>query len=190
MKSMFFAWTFACFTLAFGQPQTDVSGEWRGTLSSQKKVFKVELHIKQKGNQLTAVFYQKTLKGKDSLKATYSGHFKDGFVRLVPQNIEYFTGAQCAANLTLEMKGADKLTGMWKGDWKLTTCAPGAAGPMNLFRKSSATIPQANDAAAAVNPVNNETNEMSACVQQKRAYIAANDYRIEGRDFIYHRRMD
>ncbi len=150
MKSFFSTCLFLWITLVSSQTIPDVSGEWNGTSTFQKRTFKIDLHLKQKGNQLTAVYFQKTLRGRDSLKATFNGHIKDGFVRLAPVSVEYFTEGQCVGNLTLELKGEAKLVGFWKGDWKLTTCAPGVAGPMTLFRKVTGTaVHQVGDAAAS-----------------------------------------
>ncbi len=183
MKSIFLACSFLWIMLASGQAIPDVSGEWNGTSSFQKKTFKIDLHVKQKGNQLTALYYQKTLRGRDSLKATFSGHIKDGFVRLVPVNVEYATGLQCVGNLTLELKADAKLVGFWKGDWKLTTCAPGVAGPMTFFRKKTSTaVQQVRDAAAAPTEYG-ETGDVLIGVLQKRTYhaliIGINDYTDE-----------
>lgn len=120
----------------------DVTGIWLGTSTFLKEHSQLKYELKQEGNKISGFVYVNNLK-KDSIKASVSGKIQKGKIILEATDIIYRSGLACVAKneLTYALNnGKETLTGKWKGDMKLITCAPLVSGTVTLFKEQPQTV--------------------------------------------------
>ncbi|MEP0987879.1 caspase family protein [Ekhidna sp.] len=135
----------------------DVTGTWLGTSTFLKEHNQLKYELVQKGNLISGYVYANNLK-KDSIKASITGKIKDGKILIEGKKIIYKTGLACMAKNQLTYvlnNGKETLTGKWKGDMKLNTCAPLASGTVALFREQPK-----NETAAIVQSTTSPTEQI------------------------------
>ena len=97
----------------------------------------------REGDNITGFIYAKNPEKRDSIKARVVGKIKNGKIKLEGEEIIYKTGVACMAKneLTYQLNDSrESLTGRWKGDLKLNTCAPIIAGNIMLFKEAKKTV--------------------------------------------------
>ncbi|WP_436515768.1 caspase family protein [Ekhidna sp. To15] len=173
---------------SFTYAQTvDISGTWLGTSTFLKEHNQLKYDLTQKGSQITGFIYVKNLAKKDSIKARISGTIKKGKIILEGEEIIYRTGMACMAKneLTYQLNNdQETLTGRWKGDLKLNTCAPIVSGNITLFKEKpiSNTSAIAQSEATPIHSVAEKDAVGKALINElgKRKYyaliIGINDY--------------
>lgn len=117
----------------------DVTGTWLGTSTFLKEHTQLKYELTQEGENITGFIYANNLEKKDSIKASVVGKIKNGKIKLEGEEIIYKTGMACMAKneLTYQLNGnSESLTGRWKGDLKLNTCAPLVSGNVTLFKET------------------------------------------------------
>ncbi|MEO9484191.1 MAG: caspase family protein [Ekhidna sp.] len=166
----------------------NISGTWLGTSTFLKEHTQLKYELTQKDNRITGFVYAKNLEKKDSIKARVEGRIKEGKITLEGKEIIYKTGVACMAKneLTYQLnEGRESLTGRWKGDIKLNTCAPLVSGNVALFKEIPVTeSPQvAQSQATPTTPMAEKDAVGKALINElgKRKYyaliIGVNNYR-------------
>jgi len=116
--------------------QINVEGTWIGTSTFLKEHIRVVFELNQEGDEVTG--FSTSYTKKDSIKIELEGFQKGEKFLLKGVKVLYKTGTMCMADneLTFQInEGKQMLTGRWKGNAKLSTCAPLVSGSVTLFRE-------------------------------------------------------
>ncbi len=121
---------------AVAQTKVDITGRWTGTVQIPlAQDMLAEYNFIQSGLIISGDAKLKSLNGRDSMKYKLSGAVKNGVVHFKGTKFEYKTGSACLSQTELKYFNENdqpKLVGKWKGDLKLSTCAPGVSGKVEL----------------------------------------------------------
>ena len=128
--------------IIFGvQAQADITltGRWHGTVEVPlAEDLLGEYVFTQAGLQLAGYARFKSLNGKDSSEYEFAGVIKHGVVKVEGVKFVYNTSSfACLAVSELNYRKEnqqEELTGKWHGDLRLSTCAPGVSGKINLVK--------------------------------------------------------
>jgi len=172
---------------AVAQGIPDISGSWNGTVQVPfGNDWTGEYEFEQKGMLVDGYASIWSPTRKDSSRSIFSGSVKDGIVRITGTKYIYrTTGCLSVMELTYSQKeGRDYLTGRWKGDWAVSTCAPGVSGKLELTRvTSSSQLPPLAAKEESNRTIPNEEATALMTALQKRNYyaliIGINDYKDE-----------
>ena len=127
------------------QQLVDLSGEWVGHSTFMKTEYHVTHDILQSGSQLEGTATTVSLDRKDSIVISFSGVIIDKRAELTGSKVLFKKGTGCMSNSTLTFSTTDEndlLSGTWKGDMRLSTCAPLVGGDVRLYRsKQEETTP-------------------------------------------------
>jgi len=120
------------------QGTPDVSGLWRGTVKVPlSEDLLGEYFFSQSGLIVQGYLKLNSLNGKDSSKYKLAGSIKNGQVFIRGTEFEYKTTSTCLAIMELKYSSDnihEKLTGLWKGDFRFSTCPPGVSGRIEMAK--------------------------------------------------------
>ncbi|WP_420315947.1 caspase family protein [Ekhidna sp.] len=136
MRKILIALLFLPYSVVDAQSD-NISGRWLGNSTFLKEHSQLRVDLVQNGTNVTGTIFSKNLNSQDSIKATITGSYKKGRLILEGDEIIYRTGLACMAKNDLNYSvnnGKEMLTGKWKGDMKLNTCAPLVSGTVTLFK--------------------------------------------------------
>ena len=114
----------------------DISGKWTGNSYFLGTQIFTEYELHQEGNNIIGFGTNKN--GADSSKFRLVGEIKGQKIFLKGVEYVYKVGKGCLskAEFTYSNSGPmATINGRWKGTMELTTCPPGVAGRVDLFRK-------------------------------------------------------
>ncbi len=120
----------------------DISGNWFGTSTFARETIHLRYELEQSGVKVTGFVFSKNIDKNDSIKVRVEGEIEKTKVELEGVEIIYKTGLSCMANNTLAFTkngGKEILSGRWKGDMRLNSCAPLVSGNVTLFREEITT---------------------------------------------------
>ena len=123
--------------LLFAQ-SIDVSGTWIGSSTFMKEHSQNKYTLTQKGNKVTGMVASTSENNSNSIKYEVEGTIDDSTLKLKPIKTIEKKGLGCMANIELNYRlndGQATLTGRWKGDAKMKTCAPLVSGSVTLVRE-------------------------------------------------------
>ena len=131
--------TLALLSLTSLHAQTaNVSGTWIGSSTFMKEHAQLKYTLTQDGGKVSGIVESKAENSKDAIKYAVEGSIKNSLLKLKPVKSIEKTGLACMANSELTFRlnnGQSTLTGRWKGDAKLKTCAPLVSGSITLVRE-------------------------------------------------------
>jgi hypothetical protein len=134
-----------CVCAATAQRGFDVSGLWKGTIKIPLgEDLQGEYYFTQSGLIVEGYLKMTSVNGEDSSKYKVSGAIKNGIVHIQGTVLEYSTTRACLAVMELKYSKEgtqEKLTGVWKGDFRLTTCLPGVSGKVEVAKATGLTQP-------------------------------------------------
>ena len=188
-EALFLFLFISCSSKLFAQTIPDISGTWNGTfqvpLSSGD--WTLEYFFEQKGMLLEGYSTTWSPSRRDSSKSRLSGSVEENAVRFRGTEFIYkTTGCLAVVELKYSKKdGQEYLSGIWKGDWALNTCAPGLTGKIELVRvtTNSATTPALTTDTGKNTGSSTETTALLAELSKRNYFaliIGINDYNDDG----------